>query len=213
MLSVFEQCRDEPAEMEAGWEQLYRDHHGDLVGLAIRGGCDVEDAKDLVQELFLRLFKRGMLPMLITQPVERQKIVLRKTLKWMTSNFHRHRRSVGRGAGYTASSLDLMMENGEELASYETPVSRQDRKWVTGLLGRSLERLRVTVNERQWSLIEEALFGSPTFEEGGTRTGRVRVALYRARLRLREFVLLEAGGQESERLVKEALFEAAAAGG
>ena len=212
MISVFEQCHGETADTEAAWEQLYRDHHGDLVGSAIRGGCDVEDARDLVQELFLRLFKKGMLPILSTQPVERQSIVLRKTLKWMTSNFHRHRRSAGRGAGYTASSLDLMMENGDELASHDTPVSRQDRKWVTGLLGRSLERLRVTVNERQWRLIEEGLFGSPTFEEGVTRSGRVRVALYRARQRLRELVLLEAGGEQSERLVKEALFEAAAAG-
>ena len=104
------------------------------------------------------------------------------------------------------------MENGEELASYETPISRQDRKWVTALLERSLERFRVTVSERQWGLIEEALFGTPASEESGRRSGRVRVALYRARLRLREFVLLEAGGQESERSVKEALFKAAVAG-
>jgi DNA-directed RNA polymerase specialized sigma24 family protein len=212
MLSIFDESRAEPTDHEEEWEVLYRDHWADLARFASQSGCAIEDAEDLVQELFIRLFKNGLIWSLLSQPVERQRIVLRKTLKWMTFNWFRKKRASYRTPDYGALSLDLMMENGEELAMLETPVAIQNRSWAYLVIQRSLARLRADLDASVWIQLEESLFEEREFRDTGAKVVSKRVALHRARARLRDLIVVEGGEKEGEDSVKMALFEAIGVG-
>lgn len=208
MLAVIKSTCTDSVDLNQAWEGLYRSHQMDLARLAVHRGCSVEDAEDLVQELFMRLFQNGMVSKLAPQPVERQRIVLWKTLKWMISNWFRQQRSSCRRAVSTAMSLELMMENGEELAVFETPLSLQNRCWAISVIRRSLARLRASFEAEAWKQLEESLFEPPEEREKGVRVVSKRVALYRARVKLRDLIVIEGGGRVGEDSVKHALFEA-----
>jgi len=208
MLAVIESTRTDSVDLDRAWEGLYRSHQTDLARLAVHRGCSVEDAEDLVQDLFMRLFRNGTIPMLAPQPVERQRIFLRRTLRWMISNWFRHQRSSCRRSICSAVSLELMMENGEELAIFETPLSLQDRCWAISVIRRSLAKLRAGLETEAWKQLEASLFDSPAERGKGAQVVSRRVALYRARAKLRDLIVIEGGGRVGEDSVVRALFEA-----
>jgi DNA-directed RNA polymerase specialized sigma24 family protein len=185
--------------------ELYRLHHGGLIRQAGLRGWDEHEAWDLVQELFLRLFKSGMIGRVAALPEGGQRAWLLQTLSWMSGNLRRSRYTRRRGDGQVPQSLDLLLQEGFDPAGVGTPESAHDRAWAMAVLSRSMHRLRATVSHQQWHRLEASLV-SPA--PGERPAAAERVALYRARGRLRQFIAREAGAGADVEAAKESLLYA-----
>ena len=168
-------------------DHLYRCHQMSLVNFARVSGCDEHEAWDLVQDLFLRLFCRGMIQPLYSHPEEIQRAMLLRTLRWILINLNRHRSRLRRGGGQTPESLEMLMEQGVEFATRATPSSEYDRQWAHGVMDRCLSRLRGSIRPAAWHAFESSLHGT---ELSGSSAKRV--AAHRARARLRQMIRIEA---------------------
>jgi RNA polymerase sigma factor (sigma-70 family) len=167
-------------------DHLYRRHQLSLVSFARLRGCDEHEAWDLVQELFLRAFRLGMIQPLSSRPEEMQRAWLLRTLRWMLINLHRRRTRMRRG-GHTLESLDLLIEEGVEFSSVSTPAGDFDRQWARAVLDRCLSRLRSSIKPAAWRAFESALQGTEA-----PNTPAMRVAAHRTRVRLRQMIRVEA---------------------
>jgi len=195
-------------QLDRACDHLYRHHQASLVNFACLRGCDEHEAFDAVQDLFLRLFRHGLLFSLAERPVEWQRARLLRILRWMILNQWRHKATVRRGSGAEMASLEAMLEEGQDVASSGTPASEHDRSWAMSVVDRGLHRLRSSVSVAKWSSIEPALLGGLSAEMDVCRTPALRVAVHRARVRLREFVAMEAGSGCDIPAGRAALFNA-----
>ncbi|MCX6857058.1 MAG: hypothetical protein NTV80_19375, partial [Verrucomicrobia bacterium] len=114
-----------PADRHANaeWDQFYHCHQMALVRYACASGCDEHTAWDVVQDLFLRIYQRGMLLSLGHQSMDKQRLLLMRTLRWMISNARRHQSTIRRSGGHTMESLDLLLEAGQEIPSFHSPAT------------------------------------------------------------------------------------------
>jgi len=168
-------------------DHLYRRHQSSLVSFACLRGCDEHEAWDLVQELFLRAFRFGMIQPLFSRSEEMQRAWLLRTLRWMLINLHRRRTRLRRGGGQALESLDLLIEDGVEFCSAGTPAGDFDRQWAAAVLDRCLSRLRSSIKPAAWRAFESALQGAEA-----PNTPAMRVAAHRTRVRLRQLIRVEA---------------------
>lgn len=171
-------------------DKLYQLHQVSLVKYARQRGCDEHEAWDVVQELFLRVFRLGMIPPLDLRPVQAQRAWLFRTLRWMLINLHRHRSSLRRGGGMTLESLERLVEQGGDFPAASTPANDYDRQWAASILERCLSRLRLNLHPCSWSAFESAFDNSEA--PGAPAT---RVAAHRARVRLRQMIRVELRGE------------------
>jgi len=197
MLSTFDDAMDDRIRAGHACDQIYRRHWGRLVQEARARGCDEHESLDVVQDLFLRLFRRGMLLPLHSRPTQVQTAVLSRTLRWVILNRWRRRTSARRGQGQATVSLDTLLEEGHELASPSgDPATELDRAWAHGVLENSLEHLRASMSSSQWRSLEPALLQDQSSSPPPTAASTAnRVALHRARHRLRQ-LLADAVGSD-----------------
>ncbi len=179
-------------------DHLYRRHQLNLVSFARLRGCDEHEAWDVVQELFLRMFRLGMIMSLAARTEEMQRAWLLRTLRWMIMNLHRHRSRQRRGGGQRLESLDSLVEEGFDFSAAGTPAEDMDRQWARSVLDRCLSRLHQTSKPDAWMAFEAGLSGSEAH-----RTPAMRVAAHRTRVKLRRLIRVEA--------CEEALLQALAA--
>lgn len=179
-------------------DHLYRRHQLSLVNFARHRGCDEHEAWDVVQELFLRVFRLGMIQPLSSRTEEMQRTWLLRTLRWMLINLHRRRTRLRRGGGSTLESLELLTEEGREFPAVGTPAGDYDRQWAVTVLDRCLSRLHQTSKPDTWMAFEAGLSDSEV-----NRTPAMRVAAHRTRVKLRRLIRVEA--------CEEALLQALAA--
>jgi DNA-directed RNA polymerase specialized sigma24 family protein len=179
--------------VDSKWDRLYQRHQLSLVRYACQRGCDEHEAWDVVQELFLRVHRRGMLVSLVAKTEEMQRAWLMRTLLWVIHNARRHKLAIRRSGGYVAESLDAMMESGQEVGCHSTPASEYDRAWAASVVERGLSRLRSLLTSSAWQCIESSILGQDASEYDQRPSPKLRVAVHRARLRLRGFLTMEAG--------------------
>ncbi len=187
-------------------EELYQQHRSRLVHYAHLRGCDEHEARDLVQDVFLRLFRLNRLVSLAARPPEVQAGLLNRTLRWLILNRLRQRMTSRRGLGRTPESLDVLLEEGLDLACPGDPATDYDLAWAQAALDRSLIRLRSSMKPAVWQSMETTLSGHTSPVHASTPA--MRVALHRARMRLREIVTHEAGAGADVHMGKTVLFQA-----
>jgi DNA-directed RNA polymerase specialized sigma24 family protein len=167
-------------------DHLYRRHQFSLVSFARLRGCDEHEAWDVVQDLFLRVFKRGMIEKLSSLTDEVQRAWLLRMLRWEISNYHRHRSRHKRGGATVLESLDGMLEDDQDVPVHITPATEHDRRWALAVLERGLSRLCAATAAKMWIKVEPFLCDGTTNASNATR-----VAVHRARCRLRDFIRSE----------------------
>ena len=164
-------------------DHLYRRHQVSLVNFARLRGCDEHEAWDVVQELFLRAFRLGMIQPLSSRPEEMQRAWLLRSLRWMLINLHRRRTRLRRGGGHAVESLDLLIEEGFDFSASGTPAAEYDRQWAAAVLDQCLACLRGSIKPAAWMAFDSAMHGA----DAPTTPAR-RVAAHRARVRLRQMI-------------------------
>lgn len=196
-------------QSDSEWDRLYQYHQSSLVRYAVTRGCDEHEAWDVVQELFLRVHRRGMVVPLSSKTVEMQRAWLLRTLLWTIHNARRHKSSLRRSGGHEMESLDLLLESGQEVASHSTPASEYDRAWVAAILERGLRKIKTVLSTADWRSLESSLLDQNeafSYTPSGSKT---RVAAYRARVRLRHLLIKETGVGSNMNAGKTLLFHAA----
>lgn len=172
-------------------EELYHHHRSRMIHYAHARGCDEHEALDLVQDVFLRLFRLNLLISLAARPREVQAGLLTRTLRWLILNRIRQRMSSKCGLGQKAESLDALLEDGMDIPCPGNPATEFDLAWAKAALNRSMNRLYSSVSPMIWESLESNLFDHKL--SGKAATPALRVAMHRARLRLREIVTQEVG--------------------
>ncbi len=174
------------SEAELAWSSLYRRHQMTLVSFACKRGYDEHEAWDVVQELFLRMFRQGSIAKISSLTEDLQRGWLMNTLRWIICNQHRDRARAKRGSTQMHESLDELLDGGFEVAGHGSPASEYDRRWALSMMERGLERLRAGMKPAAWATFEASFWGGAS-----TSTPAMRVACHRARLRLRALILRE----------------------
>jgi len=196
-------------KLDQAFELLYQHHQLTLVNFARQRGCDEHEAWDSVQELFLRIFRRGLLELLCTMPVDGQRAWLMRTLNWIVLNQWRHKNALRRGDGTFTVSIDTLLEQGHEPADQSSPEIPHDRAWIMSVIERGVNRLRSSFGEVQWKRIEPALLETNDSQNSVEYTPALRVAVHRARCKLRDILRYEAeietGSQQGKLLLFQAL--------
>jgi RNA polymerase sigma-70 factor (ECF subfamily) len=159
-----------------------------LLAFLRRRGVSPEDAEDVAQEVFLRLFARDLLAR-----ADREKGRFRSYLLGVTTNVLgdrlRRARAQKRGGGHEHVSLHAI---GDAAADPKANADF-DACWVSHLVGRALEAVQ-RENARQHELLGLAADGlapREIAERLGRTPGQVRTDLSRARKRLATAVSAE----------------------
>ncbi len=177
---------------ETALDTFCRSHWLRLHGLACHLGCGSQDAEDAVQESFLNLARGGFFDDLLLQSEEAQMSYLSMKLRCLIFNRWRDAHRQRRGGPLPVLSLDE--EGVPEPPCYETPATHHDRVWLAGCITTAISRLRLQTRAQVWRQISPALFE----ELETTQTGAQRVALHRARKKLRGLVREEMNGSFNE---------------
>lgn len=178
-----------PDMTSATLDRFCRAHWRLLHAAACQRGCPPAEAEDAVQDVFLSLSRRGMMEHVANMPAEAQVSYLHLRLRCVLANRWRDARRQCRGALEMAVPLDD--ENVPELPMQTTPAIEADRPWLANCLNSALDRLRLQTRAPLWHEISPWLLDA---ERVDVRTGAQRVALYRARQKLRVLVRQEMNG-------------------
>lgn len=179
-----------PAPATALLDSFCRAHWPRLHAAACRRGFTPVEAEDAVQELFLSLARRGVLEYLAGRPTESQISYLFMRLRCVLINRWRDAHRQCRAA--SAEALPLDDELMPELSVHTTPDQEADRAWLGRCITLAVERLREQTRAQTWFDISPDLIEPAP--ETSVRTGARRVALHRARQKLRHLVREEMNG-------------------
>lgn len=164
---------------------MCRQHWPVLCALAMRRGCDVHVAEDAVQDLFCGLIRRGQLHRLGSLPTEHQTARLTIQLRHQMANRWRAAGRLKRGGGQVP--VPLWREDGSPLEiAGEDPFApaAMNASARRVALRRALLALKTEMKPAAWRVLAPWLLG----RQHGKMTGALRVALHRARLRLRDLM-------------------------
>ncbi len=195
-------------QVDHACDRLYCMHQVSLVNHARQRGCDEHEAWDLVQDLFLRMFRRKLILPLAAKSPDIQRAFLLRTLKWMVNNHHRHKIAEKRFNGASPESLNEMHDQGVEIPHSETPDYEIDKAWALSLVDRCLVRLRACVKPTTWESFEESITGRKEPRDTQQSTSAHRVATHRAKTRLKQFILSEVGPGTNIQEARRILFQA-----
>lgn len=160
-----------------------------LHAAACQRGCSPVEAEDVVQDVFLSLVRRGLIESLASRPIEAQASYLFLRLRSVLMSRWRDAHRQCRGALEMSVSIDE--ESVAELLTNATPATEADRPWLAKCISSALDRLRWQTRAPQWQEISPWLLDE---QPGGARSGAQRVALHRARQKLRVLVREEMNG-------------------
>jgi RNA polymerase sigma factor (sigma-70 family) len=191
-------------QAEAALDTLCRTYWYPLYAYVRRRGHSPEDAQDLTQEFFARLFEKKYLK-LATQERGKFRSFLLKSLQHFLVNEWVRGQAQKRGGGQKLLSLDeetverLYLQEPSDDVSAE---SLYDKRWAVALVDRAMSRLGVdyaAAGKREFFEKLKPLLLSEGSAEAycelagplGISEGAVKVAAHRLRLRFREAVRLE----------------------
>jgi DNA-directed RNA polymerase specialized sigma24 family protein len=166
-----------------------RNHWRRLKAFAVHSVGSWTEAEDVVQELFLGLVRNGKMAGLVGRSFGEQSAYLSLRLNCLLRSRWRNARRERRVIMMDALPLDE--DYSEEAATKVSPVSEADRVWLAGCIKTALERLRQQTNQAVWNQVSLRLDGR---DERSRQTGAQRVALHRARQKLRELLCEEMNG-------------------
>lgn len=163
---------------------ICRHHWPVLHAAAMRRGCDVHVAEDAVQDLFCGLIRRGQLHHLGSLPAAHQTARLTTKLRHEMANRWRDARRIKRGGGQVF--IPLWNNDGTPLEITDEQLSPDPTEATARrrVLRRAILALRAELKPATWNFIAPWLLGL----ERGKMSGALRVALHRARARLRELI-------------------------
>lgn len=170
-------------------EAFCRKHWRRLQAFAVRSVGSWTEAEDVVQELFMGLVKNGRLAGLADRSPGEQSAYLSLRLKSLLRSRWRNARRGRRLIMMDALPLDE--DHAEEAATKVSPASEADRAWLAACIKMALERLRQQTNQDVWTQVSLRLEGE---DEQSRQTSAQRVALHRARQKLRQLLREEMNG-------------------
>ena len=170
-------------------EAFCRKHWRRLQAFAVRSVGSWTEAEDVVQELFLGLVRNDKVAGLAGRSPGEQHAYLSLRLNCLLRSRWRNARRGRRLIMFDALPLDEA--HAEEAATRVSPASEADRAWLAACIKTALERLRQQTNQAVWNQVSLRLDGQ---DERSRQTGAQRVALHRARQKLRELLREEMNG-------------------
>lgn len=190
---------------------LYRRHFASLCAFARSRGCEMHDAEDATQELFAKLVAQGQIDRASAIPDNgEQSAFLLARMRTLLIKRWQFRTRQRRGGGCVCFSLHDDEGQPVDVAdAHATPDREQDRDWAREVLEKALERMNQELcasgRREVWERLESDLVDEATHT--AAQSGALRVALYRARRRLRDFIREQLGTntEEAARLLCAAL--------
>lgn len=199
--------RHDPASPQGrrALEQLCGAYWYPLYVYARRFGLAETDAKDAVQDLFVRLMDGNRFA-LADATRGRMRTFLLSSLKHLMTNQREKQQAARRGGDRTIFPLDMTDAEGRYIAEAEshelTPEQAYDRKWALELVTLAKDHLRDRYAREGKARLFDALSPALMEDKGWTdnataaealamNEGAVKVALHRLRLRFREVLLEE----------------------
>lgn len=176
-------CHDEiSAFYLRHYPQLRRHAHG--------LGCDPHTAEDAVQDVFLRLLQHDRLRMLATLPGQHQQASLRLRLRCHLVNRWRDARRLRRGGHHPF--VPLLQPDGTalEIADERAPIPGSSPRLSEQSLHNALQILRQELQPHTWQRVRPFLDADETPSSHSPQSSATRVALHRARQRLRELLAM-----------------------
>ncbi len=137
-------------ESAAALEQLCHTYWSPLYAFVRRHGHGPEEAKDLTQEFFLHVLRKGALTK-VDRDKGRFRSFLLSSIKNLLANEWHRARAQKRGGHVSIRSVDEYRAEEQfrlEPATHLTPDKLFDRRWTEALLERVLERVRDDWNGR-----------------------------------------------------------------
>lgn len=173
---------------EAEISALYLRHYPQLRMHAHGLGCDPHTAEDAVQDVFLRLLKHDRLRVLATLPGQHQQASLRLRLRCQLINRWRDARRLRRGGN--RCFVPLIQQDGYvlEVADERASTPGSTPRLCERSLHDALQRLRQELQPRTWQRVGPFLDGEEATGSLPPQSSATRVALHRARQRLRELL-------------------------
>ena len=148
---------------ERAWEEFAARYQVPLRRLLRQRGLSSEDAEDLAQEVFLVLFRSGVL--LEAQPAHgRFRSLLCALARNIVSDWRKRRGALKRGGGQAPLALDAEVP-GSDLSEAEF-----EREWFLHLLALALERLREE-SPRYHRALELTSLGDSSHAEAAAELG------------------------------------------
>lgn len=173
---------------EAEISAFYLRHYPQLRMHAHGLGCDPHTAEDAVQDVFLRLLRHDRLHSLMTLSGQHQQASLRLRLRCHLVNRWRDARRLRRGGH--RHFVPLIQQDGStlEIADEQAPTPGSTPRLCERSLHDALQRLRQELQPGTWQRVCPYLDGDGTTGSLPPQSPAIRVALHRARQRLRELL-------------------------
>jgi DNA-directed RNA polymerase specialized sigma24 family protein len=190
---------EDTAQRNAALGELYGAYWSPLYAFLRRGGRTVDDARDLVQEFFVRLLDGSLLS--AADPAKgRFRTLLLAGLRHLDANTHRAALAAKRGGGRELVPLDFVPAEERwqaEASRSESPEQAFDRAWANVVIDRASVNLREDYQASGKGPLFEALFPCllgnrpqgglvAVGERLGMSEGGVKMALSRLRHRFGE---------------------------
>ncbi len=179
---------------------LYQRHWPALCAFARARGCGPHDAEDAVQELFAKLVAQGQheRAAAIADPEEQAAFLLARLRTHLIKRW-RHRTRLCRGGG--ATTFSLSGEEGRDIDVTDGragPDAELDRTWARGLIDDALvsvsRELHASGRSDVWRSLERTVCDDGRCEK--PLSGKLRVALHRAKARVRAVISQRCGPGE-----------------
>lgn len=181
---------------QAATTALYRRHYHTLCAFARTHGCESHDAEDAVQELFAKLLAQGKYERAadISDHGEQAAFLITR-LRTLLIKRWQFRTRQRRGGGAICYSLHDEGQSINVADEHAAPDGEMDRSWARGVLEQALQRMsRELCGEGRgdvWRTLESDLVENKPHSH--SRNGALRIALFRARQRLRGFICDQIG--------------------